>query len=273
MTINNVIIIGFGTGILQVKRHCAPKLSNDVITSIAKEQPEYITRHIEERYLESARKGYFQLGTLIAYRAKENAASGRLGDHQESRIQEIFNTRSGYFKEASLPGVEITNASIAGTEQQIVVETVVNDYCSCSSIGEFSHERGENIRQREVDSEKRPGAYVTYHLPTLKSALVDHFSKLPTQSELILLGRSVQYGEKDIKWTVEETFSYQHERDALAIWLSIAFVKSPNFAHEDEYRLLLIDPSGPGGLPDNTGSLVVRESNAIAASIVHSDTY
>lgn len=199
--------------------------------------------------------------------------SGRLGDHQESRVQEIFNSRSGFFRQAELDGIEIRGTSFQDTERHIVIETVVNDYCSCSSTGRFSFERGEALRDREADPEKKPGAYVTYHLPTLKSAIEDHFLKSPELSNLILLGRKVEYGEKDRRWNVEEKFSYQRHRDSLAIWLSIAFVKAPLFQHEEEYRLLLVDPSGPGGLLDEIKGPVIHESGAIAASIVASDTY
>ncbi|MCE8419637.1 hypothetical protein LZ190_13085 [Rhodovulum sulfidophilum] len=217
--------------------------------------------------------GYFQFGTLVKYRAKEGAITGRLGDHQESRIQEIFNSRSGFFERASLGGLEIANTLIFETEKQVVVETIVNDFCSCSSIGEFSLDRGTVLRDQETDPDKKPGAYVTYHLPTLKLALENTLSQSPDVSGCTLLGRKVEYGEKDRSWEIEQQFSYQPDRDAMAIWLSIAFIKSPNFKHEQEYRLLLIDPSGPGGLADDTRAYVIDESSDIAASIVASGTY
>lgn len=258
---------------MQVTRHRAPRLTDDVISQIEMEQPDYITRHIEERFLVSARKGYFQFGTLVNYRAKEGAVAGRLGDPQESRVQEIFNSRSGFFENASLSGVEIVDTSISDTEKQIVVETIVNDFCSCSSTGEFCPKRARNLRDHEIDEDKKPGAYVTYHLPTLKLALADVFSNSPDFSGFTLLGRKVEYGEKDRNWEVEQNFIYQTDRDAMAVWLSIAFVKSPTFSHENEYRMLLLDPSGPGGLADNMANYVIDESEAIAASIFASGTF
>lgn len=271
--IENCVISNCGSGIVQINRHLAPRLTDDIVRLVEMEQPEYITRHIEDRFLSSARKGYFQFGSLVNYRAKEGVIAGRLGDHQESRIQEVFNSRSSFFGRASLEGVEITNTSISGTERQIVVETVVNDYCSCSSIGKFSLERGKVLCDQETDSDKKPGAYVTYHLPTLKLAIEDHFSRSSDVSGLTLLGRKVEYGEKDRRWEVEQNFSYRPDRDALAIWIGIAFVKSPTFAHEEEYRLLLLDASGPGGLAESTENYVIHKSSAIAASICVSARY
>lgn len=273
ITIENGVISDCGAGVVQVTRHRAPQLTDDIMRQVEMEQPDYITRHIEERFLASARTGYFQFGTLVNYRAKEGAVAGRLGDHQESRVQEIFNSRSDFFEKASLQGVEITSTSISNTEQQIVVETIVNDYCSCSSIGEFCQERARNLRDHEIEPDKKPGAYVTYHLPTLKLALKSVFSNSPDLSAFTLLGRKMDYGEKDRTWEVEERFRYQRDRDATAIWLSIAFIKSTTFAHENEYRLLLLDPSGPGGLADNMENHVIHESSAIAASIVASGTF
>ena len=271
--IKNCEFLNFRTGIIQVIRHRAPKLSDDLLRLFNESHPDYITRHIEERFLPDARKGYFQFGTLIRYRAKEGALASRLGDHQESRIHEIFNSRSNFFEHANIGGTTLTNTKITGTDRQIVIETIVNDYCSCSSIGEFSLERGEALRDLETDPEKKPGAYVTYHLPTLKLALENYLRESDYLSELKILGRNVNYGDKDITWDVEQCFTYQPHRDALAIWLSITFIKSPSFKHEDEFRLLIVDPSGPGGLDDRAENFVIKESSSIAASIVISGVY
>lgn len=270
ITIKDCIISGCGNGIVRVIRHRAPLLTDDTILKVEMEQPQYITRHFEERFLSSARAGYFQFGSLVKYRAKEGAISGRLGDHQESRVQEIFNSRSNFFENARLEGIEIINTSISNTEKQLVMETVVNDYCSCSSIGEFSLERGQRLRDHETDPNKKPGAFVTYDLLKLRLALEGEISKSPDVSALRLVGRKVEYGEKDRSWEVEQRFSYTADRDAMAIWLSIAFVKSRTFEHEEEYRLLLLDPSGPGGLADDSKPYVINESSAIAAAIVAS---
>ena len=66
ITFENCVISNCGSGIVQVTRHRGPRLTDDIIEM---EQPDYITRHIEERFLESAQTGYFQLGTLVNYRA------------------------------------------------------------------------------------------------------------------------------------------------------------------------------------------------------------
>jgi hypothetical protein len=274
ITISNCRISNCGSGKVQVKRHRAPLISEDLFQMIELDSPEFVTRHIEECYLESALNGYFRFGTLINYRAVEGGAiAGRLGDHQESRVQEIFNSRSSFFETAILEGIEVTNTSFSGTANQIVVETIVNDFCSCTSIGEFSLTRGVKVRDCEIDPSKKPGAYLTYHLPTLKAALKEHLSSASELSGLSILGRNVEYGQKDRHWEVEENFSYQQDRDALAIWLGIAFVKSLSFEHEEEYRLLLIDPSGPGGLNDDAKTYEISKSTSIASSIVASGNY
>ncbi|MFD1343944.1 hypothetical protein [Litorisediminicola beolgyonensis] len=262
-----------GTGIVQVKRHQAPKIDDESLQMIEADQPEYITRHIEERWLEATLKGYFRFGTLVNYRAAEGAIGGRLGDHQESRIQETFNSRSSFFESASLKGIEISNTSFSGTKNHIVIETIVNDFCSCASVGKFATPRAEAIRDAEDNPEKRPSAYVTYHLATLRKAISENLSQTPGLSNLTPLGRTVEYGEKDQRWKVEENFSYKRDRDALATWLGIAFVKSPTFKHEEEYRLLLIDRSGPGALNDKTETYEIPESTRIAESIFAHGTF
>lgn len=273
VTMVNCLIENCGTGIHTTTRHRAPSLDDVMIRTIESDQPEYVTRHIEKRFLKSARSGYFQFGTLTRYRAEEGAISGRLGDHQESRMQEVFNSRSGFFENAALEGVEIRNTSFIGTNKHIVVETIVNDYCACASVGRFSYERGIRLRNCESDPTKRPEAFITYHLASLRKAISEHLLSQSGFNLPTLLGRNVAYGEKDRHWDVEERFSYQQDRDALAIWLSIAFVKSHAFSHEEEYRLLIVDRSGPGGLTDIAQPYIIPESLKISQAIVDSGTY
>lgn len=152
--IENAVTSNGSAAIVKVTRHRAPELTDGIMPEVEMEQPEYITRHIEKRFLSSARAGYFQFGSLIGYRAKEGAIAGRLGDHQESRIHEIFNSRSGFFEHAIFEGLEIKNSWFSGIEKQVVVERVVNDFCSCSSIGEFTLERGQRLRDHETDRKR-----------------------------------------------------------------------------------------------------------------------
>ncbi|GAB5431024.1 MAG: hypothetical protein EpisKO_03940 [Epibacterium sp.] len=181
------------------------------------------------------------------YRADEGAVQGRLGDPEESRLREVFRSRSNFFSDADIEGLRLTNCTFDGFSQHVVVETVVNDFCSCSSIGTFDPTRGQFLRDREQQEEKKPGAYVTYHVPTLMKALSNRL-KADGWSNLELFGRVVEYGKKDRHWSVESKFTYTRDADALAVWLGIAFIKSKVFSHEEEFRILAIDRSKPGDL-------------------------
>ena len=270
---SNVTIENCGSAVVIGTRLPVPSIADLDICEFTEEEPAFVTRHIEARYLCSARKGYFSFDTLVNYRAAEGAVAGRLGDVQESRIWEIFRSRSGFFKSISSPGLIFENLSVAGNDRDVVGEYINNDYCSCSSLGVFSLERAEAIRDRETDPERKPGAYVTYDFGKMKRALLNHFSRDASLSKLSLLGREVTYGEKDRTWDVEQNFTFQQDRDGLAIWLSVAFVKSPGFQHEEEYRLLLVDETGPGALDNLAQKHQIPYSEAIAASIVASDFY
>lgn len=273
-TISGSTFENCGTGIMISQRHRCPSLSLENLREIANDEPEFVTRHIESCYFEAGKNGYFQLGTLMRYRAKEEVISGRLGDHEESRQQEIFNSRTNYFKSLQAGSFDISDSHFSNTQRHIVIETTVNDYCSCSSVGKFDANRGQKLKDAEIDPDKKPGAYITYHLPTLKNALKDRVSKeYPHLSSLEPLGRKVQYGQKDRKWDVEENFKYSSDADAVAIWLGIAFVKSPKFSHEDEYRLLFVNPNNPGGLDEKAETTVISEDQGIAAAITESSYY
>jgi len=63
------------------------------------------------------------------------------------------------------------------------------------------------------------------------------------------------------------------DADAVATWLEIAFTKSANFKHENEYRLLLINPDKPGALDQTAGTIVIDADEGIASAIKQSDYY
>lgn len=271
--ISNVTMENCGVGYMGSVRHKSPAITNPQIEEIEGEHPEYITRHVEEKYLPAVLKGYYRIGTLVNYRAKENDTAGRLGDIQESRQQEIFKSRTGYLNNALIGDVLFENVDMTGTEKHVVIESVVNDYCSCASEGVFKIDRANKIRDAEDDPKKKPGAFITYHLPSLIKAITEYLQKTPSLCHLKVIGRKISYGEKDTHWEVEENFSYKPEADALAIWLGISFIKSPSFSHEEEFRLLLIDPRNPGSLGHEANTIVIETDEAVAAACFSSGVF
>jgi hypothetical protein len=263
----NVRIRNAAVGMKFVNRLACPPISEEKFASLAGEQPEYVTRHIEAKYYDAALKGYFRIGTLYGYRASETAAKGRLGDHEESRQEDTINAENGKFKAAKIAQNELRDCEFDNVERQIVIETSVNDYCSCSSIGEFNSERLQALKDSEQDPAKKPEAYVTYHLPTLRSALKAYVECQEGLGAYELYGSPVEYGQKDRQFQANGAFQYHPGSDPVETWFTISFLKSPDFSREEEYRLLLIDPQKPGSLPVATDVIVIPESPAIAEAI------
>ncbi|MDW9902068.1 hypothetical protein GOA77_09355 [Sinorhizobium meliloti] len=116
------------------------------------------------------------------------------------------------------------------------------------------------------------GAYATYDLKKLRAALVEIMAERPSLAGYALVGRKVVYGEKDRQWKVESHFELKKHRDPLAIWMGTAFVKSPAYQHEDEFRLLLINPKAVGRLDDSADALVFKDPR-IAATITAAGTF
>lgn len=264
---------GFGTAVTFSLRVQGPPISKALLNNIQANEPEFITRHFEERFLESYRAGYFRFGTLSQYRATEEESSGRLGDHQEGRVQDEIYRKDGKFQKAYVNGADFSGATFEDCDKQIVTELTANDYCSCSSTGVFRSARAKVLRDAEVDPKKKPGAFITYNLKRLRQALEKHFLDDPALPAFGLVGRHVQYGEKDGVWEMPKSFEFQRGDDSFVLWLEIAFLKSQRYAHEEEYRLLLADLSGPGTLDDQTERIIIENNKDIAAAIVASGTY
>ncbi len=224
-----------------------PPLSPEQLASIGKSEVTTITRHIDSRWLESARNGYFRFGTIKGYAPKDKALNvGRFSDYQEGVQLSTYRTRSGFFHDFQTgAGGGLKNIGVIGAEHPVVVEFSVNDFCSCSSVGKFDIERARTLRAK---GNPTLGAYVSYDLQALVRALEFLITRNASTRGYAVIGRTIEYGSKDKHWQIEERFRLDKHRDPIAIWLSTAFIKSPAYQHEEEYRLLLIDPRKPGQL-------------------------
>lgn len=261
-----------GSSAIKIRRTIScPTLSREIITKLTDQSVTRITRHIEKEYLSTAEGGYFRFGTIAGYAPDDRLLDvGRLGDREEGSQQEVFRTRSGYYNKFTAETSRIENVRISGFDNPIVVEFSANDYCSCSSIGDFQPHRAASF---VANGNQKLGAYVTYDLVKLQAALSEVARERAECSSLILMGRPVVYGKKDRHWEIEETFARTEDRDPLAIYLGVTFVKSVRYEHEEEYRMLLVDPSALGQLPTDKGKLLEFNDPRIAAAIAASGCF
>lgn len=218
-----------------------PTLSLHDIAALSVRGIKSITRHFEAQYLPSVKKGYFRFGTIAGYAPQDNALNaGRFGDHQEGNQREIYRPLQRVTKNIDMGNVKI---GALESDAPIVIEYTVNDYCSCSSKGDFDLSRAIRLR---AQGNPTLDSYVTYDLMKLRVALEKAANAIDHLKGYKLVGRPIVYGLKDRSWGLENDFKREEDRDQLSIWLATAFVKSPAYQHEDEYRLLLIDPTRAG---------------------------
>ncbi|WP_221830457.1 hypothetical protein [Paracoccus yeei] len=224
-----------------------------------------ITRHFNKNITSITLRGSYRFGTIEGYRPADCAQVGRFSDHQEGIQREIFHSRSGIFN-AKIGSATFENVSIDGFENPIAVEYEVNDYCSCSSVGDFSHDRAIMLRERgnpDIDY------YSVYDLPKLIEAISEILKEKEDTAHLSVICRAVSYGEKDRHWQVEDRYDHTEQRDHLAVWLGNAFVKSPDYSHEAEIRMLIIDPSKPGQLASGSTYITLNDQRIADAIVDH----
>lgn len=247
-----------------------PELIGDTLAAIDEGGPDHVTRHVDEIYLASTLGGYFRFGTIGQYKPKDTQLNvGRFSDFQEGAQRNSFESRDDYFNNFDFGNGGLQNIGFFGFEAPVLVEFQVNDYCSCSSNGEYNAGRANEIR---ANGNPTLGAYATYDLKKLRAALVEIISECASLAGHALIGRKVVYGEKDRRWTVESYFELQKHRDPIAIWMGTAFVKSTAYQHEDEFRLLLINPKAAGRLDESADFLVFNDPR-IAAAITDVGTF
>lgn len=240
-----------------------PTLSNQDLTKIEENSPRYITRHFCEDLIEVMASGGFKFGTTVQYRPADAAQVGRLSDSQEGLQREVFRNRSGRYA-GQIEQTTFTNVNVAGCPDPVVVQYEVNDYCSCSSVGPFSKARALSIKE---SGNPDISAYVVYDLPLLREAILEVISEEGKLHGFCLMGRKVEYGQKDRNWGIEDGFDIQHQRDHIHVWLETTFIKSIDYQHEDEFRLILLKLDRAGNLPDNTPACIINDPR-IAGAIV-----
>lgn len=258
---------GSSVGIMVQRQISCPKLSDTQISELDCDVVQTITKHLDAKYLESAVNGYFQFGTIEEYRATERIP-GRFGDMEEGSQWDVLKSPDGNFDNVRIDGLKIGSFS-SNVENPIVVSVVVNDYCSCASLGNFDAQRSDTLKAKGND---KLGAFVTYDLAKLKGALREIIAETPETAHYRLFGRVVDYSQKDRHWMIEGQFEHNDERSPIATWLSTAFVKNPAYEHEEEFRILIIDPAHAGGLHKETKARIF-EDKRIANSIVASGVF
>ena len=262
----------------EAKVDCPP-ISLEEIDRLTTDEPKYITRYIEARYLEAANRGYFRMNTLVNYRATEAESSGRLGDVDESVQQETIRPRGNYIHSGIVKDGKSTilmlGNKVYGYNAMDAVKTefIANDYCVCATRGRFSLARGKALRENESDEDKKPDAYVTYDLAKLKSAIQKELRKHEGLPFLQMFCMDVTYGHKDNLWSVGEVFNNPSKIDPITRWLEIAFRKPRRFRHEDEFRLLAVDIEHPGGLDVDAKLIEFKDSCDISNAIVDSGVF
>lgn len=253
------------SGILMTRWLEIPMLTEESIKLIQSSPPKYITRHIKLADLSRTLAGSFKFGTITGYRPADEALIGRFSDFQEGLQKEVFKSRSGVFNN-EIYGHQFNQFYSWGFDDEMVFEFTANDYCSCSSIGEFSQERAVTIRER---GNPDLSAYVVYDFEKLISAIREILIEDLNRSHLSTLYRIIEYGEKDRHWEVEDSVSVVQDRDQMAIWLGTAFVKSPDYTHEEEIRIILFDPEKASRLPDGESALILNDRKIAESVTMH----
>lgn len=245
-----------------------PTFNENDLSKIVYSDAEFITRHVKASILSQTLSGSFKFGTIEGYRPADKGLDGRFGDHQEGIQRDVYRSRNGDYN-GELHGMSFFDVRINGFENPVTVQFSVNDYCSCSSRGLFSINRARRIRD---NGNPDLGAYAVYDLKKLRLAIQSIVAEKGDTKHLKIISRNVDYGEKDRQWEFDGFLKDKADKDHTAIWLSSIFVKSHSYQHEDELRMILVDPSEAGNLP-KTAEAIFLEDARIADAIVDSGTF
>ncbi|WP_247996820.1 hypothetical protein [Brucella tritici] len=267
VSLEDIRVRGVSTAILYERVLDCPPLERDAVKFLNDDEVRFITRHLDEEGYQHSLDGSFLFDTLTHYRGKEGGFSeGRFTDYQEGVQRDIYNAAGGTIDHLTVDGLDIQSSHVYGGGDQVAVRTLANAYCSCSSVGEFDEDRARVLRTKGNEDLR---FYVTYDVSRLKAVLK---AILPDTDQLrsqAVIGRRVEYGEKDRRrWYI----SKHHEveiKSPLGHFLALAFTKSERFSHEQEFRILLIDPTSVGRLIDTAGRVILNDKRFSECIVSH----
>ena len=260
-----------------------PPLSLENLNDLQRVTGPLVTKYFDDKDklngFKSSLIGSFKFGTLQGYKpqedelseenSKDSSLDGRFGDREEGATSDIYKSNTNEINEISFRNVSI--GGIKSTNSQLEIEYLANDFCACLSKGDYSKEQA---RALQVNGNPRICAYIVYSLPDLIYAVQATAKELDKTKSHSVLCRGVEYRSKNQHWDVTEGFQLASNRDQIDYWLDAAFVKDQHsFQHENETRLLLVNPSRPSSLRMHTPSLYLGPDIRIARCILRYGTF
>jgi len=198
--------------------------------------PTYITKHIEGDVLQLHLDGSLRFGTLENYRGKEMTIQHRFRDGKEGKFSEVIRPSGNFIEYANINGIVMRNNYFEGVYCITSFDHHVNDYCYCSSIGPYDSQRAMKLK---LSGNEELTHYVVYDLARLKQAILALLRERFGQAPYELVGKIVEYGEKDITIFAGSRFIYRSSGDLIGVWARAAFVKPADFIDEEEFRLMV----------------------------------
>lgn len=226
--------------------------------------PIYITKHIEENVLQLHLDGSLRFGTLENYRGNEINIQHRFRDGKEGRFSETVRPSGNFIEYADINGIVLRNSYFEGVYCITSFDHNVNDYCYCSSIGPYDSQRAMKLK---LAGNEKLTHYIVYDLARLKQAILSLLRERFGQAPYELVGRSVEYGEKDITMYAGSRFVYRSSGNLIEVWARAAFLKPIDFINEEEFRMMITRVDRIGKLSSGAAHLDLKSAD-IKDSIV-----
>lgn len=238
-----------------------PVLKTPAIYKLNDRGERFLTKHFKAGYLDSYHEGYFGFGTVLGYKANEAGILGLYGDDREGNATDRFTFDAGDITSFASHAASISNVHVRGNPEHLLRDTQANDFCACLSRGAFKLDRARKVREMNPDVT----AYVVYDYQKLITALRAIIAENPKIRDLRLVGRVVNYGVKDFLHLVQSVFKRDVDAAELAVWLRACFMKPDRFSHEEEFRLLLVNPAALGCLVGGAKSFSFEDARIAEA--------
>lgn len=252
-----------------------PHLSENELTDISQSGPATIVRHFKDELddgsslLDLALGGSFKLGTISEYKASDNALVGRFSDTEEGLQKVAFHSDSNNYS-LKIGGCSLKDNYVSlGGVPGVINTYFSNDYCSCSSCGDFDLKRANLIRER---GNSDLNAFVVYDLTKLLNAIGFCIVNDRSRDGLMPIVRKVDYGQKNRRLFLKGSSMIEFDRNQLKVWLDLTFTKSPDYIIEDELRIVLVDPKNVGRLAQSVQPWILN-SPKISDAILESGRF
>lgn len=225
-----------------------------------------ITKYFSKHALPFIEKGSFRFGTLQSYRATEQQLLDRMSDDREGVVQCAIHPEEGHISQAVIQGITFENCTFVNCGVPIMVQTEINDFVFCASIGGYDKSHHEHMLTGNPDLTEYAILDLDLFIRGIRFSAPHQYNFNNKTGHPWLLCGHIIYDNPQVEYHLPSSFNFNDHQSLPNEYERTVFCKPQRFSHEKELRIV-IRPNAPYFIPLSESHLTL-EHRKLRESIV-----